>query len=307
MSKKINHVSNPLTVIAIFAGIAETSGTLILPFLGVSLQWTYIWFLMAFPTILLFIFFYVLWKKPGILYAPSDYNSDEAFLGAIDKRIEIKAANKYVEQEVKKISEKIDEVDERTKKEMEVYALVYNILYLKEGLQQVSQTELNNIIEKVSEWMKERIFELANGARFLNWERNKPIMERTIPIFRALIASDSEKTHFYYGALGFTLKDKQKPEWKEAYKYLTEAIESRGEWNPRFNRTSLLYEVNRGICKINLDKEFNNNKPSTSEVREEIIKDISTLQKSKDVHYFRDNSLCKWMNLNKVKLENLCE
>ncbi len=51
MVEKITHVKNPLTVIAMFAGIAEISGTIVLPFIDVANQAIYIWFLMLFPVI----------------------------------------------------------------------------------------------------------------------------------------------------------------------------------------------------------------------------------------------------------------
>lgn len=47
--EKIGVVKNPLSVIAIFAGIAEISGTAILPFISSENQSAYIWFLMSFP------------------------------------------------------------------------------------------------------------------------------------------------------------------------------------------------------------------------------------------------------------------
>ena len=51
MTEKINHVKNPLTIIAIFAGIAEVSGTIITPFIDKELQGIFIYFLIGFPTI----------------------------------------------------------------------------------------------------------------------------------------------------------------------------------------------------------------------------------------------------------------
>ena len=42
MTEKINHVKNPLTIIAIFAGIAEVSGTIITPFIDKELQGIFI-------------------------------------------------------------------------------------------------------------------------------------------------------------------------------------------------------------------------------------------------------------------------
>lgn len=43
MTEKINSVKNPLTIIAIFAGIAEVSGTVITPFIDKELQGIYIY------------------------------------------------------------------------------------------------------------------------------------------------------------------------------------------------------------------------------------------------------------------------
>lgn len=81
--EKIGVVKNPLSVIAIFAGIAEISGTAILPFISSENQSTYIWFLMSFPFALIIFFFATLNWNHKALYAPSDYNSDESFLESI--------------------------------------------------------------------------------------------------------------------------------------------------------------------------------------------------------------------------------
>jgi hypothetical protein len=54
---KYGHIKNPLTVVAIFAGIAEVSGTVVMPFISPVNQATYMWFLMIFPTLLVAIFF----------------------------------------------------------------------------------------------------------------------------------------------------------------------------------------------------------------------------------------------------------
>ncbi len=80
-----NKVSNPLTVISIFAGIAEISGTVVLPFIAEQNQSTYIWFLMIFPIILVILFFLTLNFNHKKLYAPSDYQNDSSFLDAAVK------------------------------------------------------------------------------------------------------------------------------------------------------------------------------------------------------------------------------
>ena len=80
MPKDIGHIKNPLTVIAIFAGIAETSGTIVLPLLDASVQGTFVWFLMLFPCLLIAMFFGVLYMKHHVLYAPSDFQEDKSFV-----------------------------------------------------------------------------------------------------------------------------------------------------------------------------------------------------------------------------------
>mgnify|MGYP003606452588 CR=1 FL=1 len=79
---KVGKVSNPLTIIAIFAGLAEIGGTFVLPFLDLQIQKVYIWFLMLFPTLLVLTFFIVLYKKHVVLYAPSDFKKDKNFMAS---------------------------------------------------------------------------------------------------------------------------------------------------------------------------------------------------------------------------------
>jgi len=80
MVEKFKKVSNPLTVIAIFAAIAEISGTVILPILSESIQPGFVWFLIGFPTLLVLCFFITLNLNPRSLYAPSDYKDEDNYV-----------------------------------------------------------------------------------------------------------------------------------------------------------------------------------------------------------------------------------
>ena len=75
-------VRNPLTVIAIFARIAEVSGTIVLPLLGEQQQSVFMIFVMGFPCLLVMLFFGTLIFRHEVLYAPSDFREDASFLGA---------------------------------------------------------------------------------------------------------------------------------------------------------------------------------------------------------------------------------
>lgn len=79
MVEKIGTIQNPLTIIAIFAAIAEISGTIVLPFISVENQETYIWFLMVFPLLLVVLFFLTLNFNHKVLYAPSDFKNEDNF------------------------------------------------------------------------------------------------------------------------------------------------------------------------------------------------------------------------------------
>lgn len=100
-------VKNPLSVIAIFAGVAEISGTGILPFIATENQELYIWFLMLFPFTLVLLFFATLNWNHKTLYAPSDFKSDESFLqsanGRTSQREGIASMEKLIEAKVNEV------------------------------------------------------------------------------------------------------------------------------------------------------------------------------------------------------------
>jgi len=84
MIKLKNKIANPMTVIAIFAAISETSAAVSLPFLDNEDREIYVWFLISFPFYLLFLFFITLNFNYRSLYSPSDFDKDKSFLKVID-------------------------------------------------------------------------------------------------------------------------------------------------------------------------------------------------------------------------------
>ncbi|MGB7548968.1 MAG: hypothetical protein WBM14_14570 [Terracidiphilus sp.] len=80
MLEKINGIRNPLTIIAIFACLAEVAGTVAMAAVNKELQGTFVWFVMGFPILLVLLFFLTLNFNPKVLYAPSDFRSDDGFL-----------------------------------------------------------------------------------------------------------------------------------------------------------------------------------------------------------------------------------
>ena len=109
MVEKIGHIKNPLTVIAIFAAIAEISGTTVLPFIESENQGIYIWFLMLFPVFLVGIFFLTLNFNHKVLYAPSDYKNEDNFLKSFGKAT--------TEEKEEKLREEVEEAEDSSSTE----------------------------------------------------------------------------------------------------------------------------------------------------------------------------------------------
>lgn len=83
MIEKINRISNPLTIIAIFAALAEIAGTVSLGIVDASLQSVFVWFVMLFPVLLVTGFFLTLNFNPKVLYAPADFRDDQSFIATV--------------------------------------------------------------------------------------------------------------------------------------------------------------------------------------------------------------------------------
>ncbi|POA78371.1 hypothetical protein [Pseudomonas sp. DP16D-R1] len=85
MTKLKKRITNPMTVIAIFATLSETSAAISLPFLDNKEREIYIWFLISFPFYLLLLFFVTLNFNYRSLYAPSDFDKGKHFIKVLDK------------------------------------------------------------------------------------------------------------------------------------------------------------------------------------------------------------------------------
>lgn len=119
---------------------------------------------------------------------------------------------------------------------------------LAQGGQPPSQDQLNDAIARADDATRLLVFNQAEAIRHDNWELNKPAMERTIPIFRALIAADTENRHHRnHGSLGWALKDQQQPDLDAAKRELTQAVKTRDALGaPGWK----VYEANRALCNI---------------------------------------------------------
>jgi len=156
-----------------------------------------------------------------------------------------------------------------------------------------TQKSINEIITPTSPVIKEQIFNIAHEARKENLHKNnKSAMEKTIPVFRALILTDPEKSfHRYRAQLGYALKDKINPvleDFIEAEARLTEAIEIRGSGR---ENGYLYYELNRAVCGINLDIKFSKGD------KQRILSDIKEASKEPYVRQIikKDKFINNWL------------
>ena len=114
----------------------------------------------------------------------------------------------------------------------------------------VEQTveSLAAVFKKASKPILEQIYSQTEYERRRTW-LGGPLQaahNRVIPVFRALIESDTgHPNHEYYGSLGFALKNQEGPDYKGAIDKLTEAIKLRGP-----NNGWVIYEYVRAICRI---------------------------------------------------------
>lgn len=83
---KTSPISNPLTIIGLFASLSEVTATVTLIKLEGSIQEIFLWFVMGFPTMLVLLFFWTLHKDYRVLYAPRDYQRDESFIAMSDRQ-----------------------------------------------------------------------------------------------------------------------------------------------------------------------------------------------------------------------------
>ena len=165
------------------------------------------------------------------------------------------------------------------------------------------QSNLNEAIIPASREVKTQIFFMAQRARRDNWREvaTKPAMERTIPIFRALIASDKENAfHANHGQLGYALKDQRQPDLPTAEAELSKAIEIRGPSTVGW----WLYEFNRAYCRILLDPDSKGSRPSPLALRTLILDDLKVAAQDEDLRRLIrvDPVTSAWIKLNDCKV-----
>lgn len=121
MTENIKRINNPLTIIAIFAALAEVSATVAIGLIDKDLHYIFIWFVIGFPSLLVILFFVTLNFNTKVMYSPSDYKDDKSFMDSIfgnayggkkndDSIID---AEKLEEKIIEKIQPKLNELESK--------------------------------------------------------------------------------------------------------------------------------------------------------------------------------------------------
>ena len=198
------------------------------------------------------------------------------------------------------IKRQLDRVEEKVgQSEVNVLALdlVDRQLNPTAEMAPVKQEELNKAVKAASNEVKNTIF---YKVQQISNEDNKSKLERTIPILRALIESDPQQ-RFYrdYALLGHALVNQPRPDWKEAEKVLTTAIEIRGGHGIGEQ------EFYRAICRIRLDPAFERGRISRPEVRDAIVHDLGAIISVEVFESLRTPDVTKWMEQNSITIDDL--
>lgn len=112
MIEKIRAVSNPLTIIAIFAALAEIAGTIMLGLVDATIQSIFVWFVMIFPILIVVLFFATLNFNAKVLYAPSDFKDEDNFLQTV-------LGAKWISSNLETIELKVEEAKAAISQEMQ--------------------------------------------------------------------------------------------------------------------------------------------------------------------------------------------
>jgi hypothetical protein len=151
--------------------------------------------------------------------------------------------------EVQQTAEEVKQTQrEQEERDVRALTLLGRQLTPEAGAPSIKQDELDEAIAGASPLVRTQIFGRAREQRRLTRKSDKVSMERAIPVFRALIASENErKFHRSHAQLGYPLLDQRQPDLPAAETKLTEAIELRNDAN---ETGFLLYEFARALARI---------------------------------------------------------
>ena len=156
MENENKKITNPLTIVGLFSGVAEIAASVALVSLSPELQAIFIWFVILFP-ILLVILFFMTWNfNPTVLYSPGDYRNEENFLLMLSKKIKFENDIKELKPILLEINQELKMKLDKTKTESNktIYVDLSDIEYALDD-------KMNYLMEKIDETQD-------NASEFIN-------------------------------------------------------------------------------------------------------------------------------------------
>jgi hypothetical protein len=204
------------------------------------------------------------------------------------------------------VENKVHALERQATLDAKALGMISSVLNPGKDTPPTPQEDLDKAVSEASQPVRVQIFYRAEEMRAANWRdaANKPKMARTIPVFRALAASDPEdRYHRNHGQLGYALKDQLQPDWKEAEAELSKAIAIRGDPH---DHGWALYEFNRAICRIHLDASFAAKNAAPKEVKTEVVRDLRVAMKLglQDL-MVAEPTLSEWLQVNQLSETDL--
>jgi hypothetical protein len=210
-------------------------------------------------------------------------------------------AGQLARADLEAIVERVDQIAKSQEEQPQIDAaalsLVARQLNLSGGDLPVKANELVDSIRKASAPVKVTVFNQTRSARKAAETQDKGAIERTIPIFEALIVSDVEgQFHRNHAQLAYAHMEKVNPDLTKAEQELTTAINMRGSW--QYNNFTI-YELNRAICRIRLDKNFAAHQVSDADNKQRILSDLRVAYLS-DPTLSNVETISEWKRVNDV-------
>jgi tetratricopeptide (TPR) repeat protein len=175
-----------------------------------------------------------------------------------------------VAADILEVAERVQVVVDQNQADVQLNVLVSRQLS-GEAQQLPRQEELDEAVKAASPLARNEVFWRARNNRSAVWRTDKEKVERVVPIFRALIASDPNGLqHAYHSEFGYALKDKARPDNQEAIAELTRAIEIRDRLR---DVGYIVYEFNRAFARIRIELSAGES-PSDEGSRQAILADL---------------------------------
>lgn len=159
MKPLISTIKNPLTTISVFAGITESVGVGVLPFLDHENQRFFLCFLVSYPYFLVVLFFVTLWWKREALYGPGDYDQEENFMRHFEPATLRETRERDLTISVSSDTER-DTLDEIPKKPFAVSNSVDEENDSEEPSKEATYEEVEIERRKKSTWLKDEAIRL---------------------------------------------------------------------------------------------------------------------------------------------------